>query len=96
MKSHLKKNYQCRDDVTCDGVVILNGNFLPFPNVNLFALHDQCFPRAYDKNFTGIMGGIRTHNLLLTGADIFISSTTKLAGVEWLIQILYSSRYYNK
>ena len=41
------------------------------------------------------MDGIRTHDLLLTSADVLTYSTTKLADGKWPIQILYNSLYLN-
>ena len=34
------------------------------------ALYVQCFPSVCEKNFTGDSGGTRTHDLLLTSADV--------------------------
>ena len=43
-------------------------NFALIPTC--IALYTQCFPSVCRKNFTDDSGGIRTHDLLLTSADV--------------------------
>ena len=44
------------------------------PNTDVcIALYTQCFPSVCGKNSTGDSGGIRTHDLLLTSADVLAS-----------------------
>ena len=42
------------------------------------ALHTQCFPSVCGINFTGDWGGIRTHDLRLTSADVLTSRPPSL------------------
>ena len=58
--------------------------------LNTFGVH---VIKKTPKTFSG---RIRTHDLLLTSADILTNSTTEFAGGEWPIRILYSSGYHNE
>ena len=42
------------------------------------ALYTRCFPSVCGKNITGDSGGIRTHDLLLTIADVLTSRPSSL------------------
>ena len=79
--------------------------FCPYTDVCI-ALYTQCFPSVCGKNFTGDSGGNRTHDLLLTSADILtsrppslldrilagLSSSGKLGGREVKMSALVSRR----
>ena len=56
------------------GLIVL---ILPYTDVCV-ALYTQRFPRVCGKNFTGDSGGIRTHDLLLTSADVLTSRPPSL------------------
>ena len=47
------------------------------------ALYTQCFPSVCGKNFTGDSGGIRTHDLLLTSADVLASRPPSTEYTAW-------------
>ena len=57
------------------------------------ALYTQCFPSVCVKNFTGDSGGIRTHDLLLTSADVLTSRPPSLPDDDRPARILYSSEF---
>ena len=65
---------------------------LPYTDVCI-ALYTQCFPSVCGKNFTGDSGGIRTHDLLLTNADVLTSRPPNLPDDDWPARILYSSGF---
>ena len=54
------------------------------------ALHTQCFPSVCGKNLTGDSGGIRTHDLLLTSADVPTSRPPSLSDDDRPARILAS------
>ena len=54
------------------------------------ALHTQC---VCEKHFTGNSGGIRTHDLLLTSADVLTSRPPSLPDDDWPARIPYSSGF---
>ena len=60
---------------------------LPYTDVRI-ALYTQCFPSVCGKNFTGDSGGIRTHDLLLTSADVLTSQPPSLPDDPLLYRIL--------
>ena len=53
-------------------VVLPTDLILPYTDMCI-ALYTQCFPSVCEKNLTGDLGGIRTHNLLLNSADVLTS-----------------------
>ena len=55
---------------------------LPYTDVCI-ALYTRCFPSVCGKNFTGDSGGIRTHDLLLTSADVLTSQPPSLPDDDW-------------
>ena len=63
---------------------------LPYTNVCI-ALHTQRFPSVCEKNFTGNLGGIRTHDLLLTSADVLT-----LLGKHRVYSAIHTSVYGKK
>ena len=67
---------------------------LPYTDV-CTALYVQCFPSVCEKNFTGDSGGIRTHNLLLTSADVLTSRPPSLPDDYRPARILCSSRFHD-
>ena len=66
-----------------------------------FALHWRVYSTVYSvlseclwkKNFRGDSGGIRTHDLLLTSADVLISPPPSMPDDDWPARILYSSGF---
>ena len=59
------------------------------------ALYTQCFPSVCGENFTGDSGGIGTHDLLLTSADVLTSRPPSLPDDDWLASIPYSSGFHD-
>ena len=53
----------------------------------------SAFRVAVERNSTGHLGGIRTHDLLLTSADVFTSRPPSLPDENWPARILYSSGF---
>ena len=84
-----------------------NGSSTTYPTLNKYstidlilsytdvckALYTQCFPSGCGKNFTGDSGGIQTHNLLLTSADVLTFRPPSLPDDNWPARILYSSGF---
>ena len=54
---------------------------LPYTDVRI-VLYTQCFT-SFWKNFTGNSGGIWTHDLLLTSADVLTSRPLSLPDDDW-------------
>ena len=67
---------------------------LPYTDVCI-ALYTQCFPSVCGKNFTDDSGGIRTHDLLLTSANVLTSRPPSLPNDDWLARILFSSGFHD-
>ena len=67
--------------------------FLPYTNVCI-ALHTQCFPSVCEKTFTGDSGGIQTHDLLLTSADVLTSRPPSLPDDDWPARIAAGSAMF--
>ena len=65
---------------------------LPYTNV-CTALYTRCFPSVCEKNFTGDSGRIRTHDLLLTSADVLTSQPPSLHDDDWPARIPYISGF---
>ena len=65
---------------------------LPYTDVCI-ALYTRCFPSVCGKDFTGDSGGIRTHDLLLTSADVLTSRPPSLPDDDRPARILYSSGF---
>ena len=61
---------------------IITDLMLPYTDVCI-ALYTQCFPSVCGKNFTGDLGGIQTHDLMLTNADVLTSRPPSLP-IGWL------------
>ena len=57
------------------------------------ALYTQCFPSVCGKNFTGDSGGIRTHDLLPTSADVLTSRPPSLPDDDRPVRILCGSGF---
>ena len=57
------------------------------------ALYTRCFQSICEKTFTGDLGGIRTHDLLLASADSLTSRPPSLPDDDWPARIPYSSRF---
>ena len=57
------------------------------------ALYTRCFASVCGKSFTGDSNEIRTHNLLLTSADVFTCRAPCLPDDDWPARILYSSGF---
>ena len=51
------------------------------------ALYVQCFPSICEKTSQGDSGGIRTHDLLLTSADVLTSRPPSLPDDDWPARI---------
>ena len=70
---------------------VINNVDLILPDTDVcIALHTQCFPSVCEKNFTGDSGGIQTHDLLLTRADVLTSRPPSLPDDDWSARIVYS------
>ena len=57
------------------------------------ALYTRCFPSVCGKKFTGDSGAIRTHDLLLTSADVLTARPPSLPVDDRPARILCSSRF---
>ena len=72
---------------------MINNWFNLFYTDVCIVLHTQCFASVCEKNSQAAWGGIWTHNLLLTSADVLTSRPPSLPEDDWQARILHSSGF---